>query len=373
MSKLAGEECQRSRDLALFPGTTFYVQHLGPKPARLRTGNKSPGSDPVALFLGRSSYFIVVLRCYSPVKDSIKCYSTWAALTMRVVRAVDCDTGKEIIEDARFRRLRETAAEDQQYCSLVQTVSKGFPKKPDLLSSEVRPYWNIRDELTVDDGIVLWGARMIIPASLRKEVLQQLHASHQGQERTLRRARQIVYWPNISNDIRNIVRSCKACAEHLPSLQAEPLQQEVQPSRPFESVSGDLFHVAGKTFLLLVDRFSGWPIVADCGRSSTMAVVVRLMKDAFTDKGVPTKLVTDGGLQFSSREFSNFVTVGESIMNRVARITPRQMGLQRHLWSLWSILLRRVAKAVTSVSTHSERLLSSFVIHHVNTAWAQLN
>ena len=76
MSKLAGEECQRSRDLALFPGTTFYVQHLGPKPARLRTGNNSPGSDPVAMFLGCSSYFIVVLRCYSPVKDSIKCYST---------------------------------------------------------------------------------------------------------------------------------------------------------------------------------------------------------------------------------------------------------------------------------------------------------
>ena len=72
----AGYECQRSRDLALFPGTTFYVQHLGPKPARLRTGNKSPGSDPVAMFLGCSSYFIVVLRCYSPVKDSIKCYST---------------------------------------------------------------------------------------------------------------------------------------------------------------------------------------------------------------------------------------------------------------------------------------------------------
>ena len=172
-----------------------------------------------------------------------------------------------------------------------------------MLSSEVRPYWNIRDEFTVDDGIVLWGARMIIPASLGKEVLQQLHASHQGQERTLRRARQIVYWPNISNDIRNIVPSCKACAEHLPSLQAQPIQQEVQPSRPFESVSSDLFHVAGKTFLLLVDRFSGWPIVADCGRSSSTAVVVRLMKDAFTDKGVPTKFVTDGGPQFSSREF----------------------------------------------------------------------
>ena len=60
MSKLAGEECQRSRDLALFPGTTFYVQHLGPKPARLSTGNKSPGSDPVRVALS-----LVVLRTSS--------------------------------------------------------------------------------------------------------------------------------------------------------------------------------------------------------------------------------------------------------------------------------------------------------------------
>ena len=135
----------------------------------------------------------------------------------------------------------------------------------------------------MDDGIVLWGARMIIPKSTRKEILQQLHASHQGQERTLRRARQIVYWPNISNDIRNTVRTC---AERLPSQRQpqEPLQQDERPSRPFESVASDLCHVAGKTFLALVDRYSGWPIVSDCGRSATTTVIIRLMKDAFTDK-----------------------------------------------------------------------------------------
>ena len=65
-------------------------------------------------------------------------------------------------------------------------------------------------------------------------------------------------------------------------------------------------HVAGKTFLVLVDRYSGWPIVSDCGRSATVMVVIRLMKDAFIDKGVPVKLITDGGPQFSSREFKQF-------------------------------------------------------------------
>ena len=226
--------------------------------------------------------------------------------TLRMVRALDCDTGEHIIEDQRLKNLREECAKDGHYRNLIQVTTTGFPVKPDLLPPGVRPYWSIRDELTVDDGIVLWGARMIIPKAMRKEILQQLHASHQGQERTLRRARQIVYWPNISNDIRNTVRTCAACAGRLPSQPQEPLQQDERPSRPFESVASDLCHVAGKTFLVLVDRYSGWPIVSDCGRSATATVIIRLMKDAFTDKGVPVKLITDGGPQFSSREFKQF-------------------------------------------------------------------
>ena len=153
----------------------------------------------------------------------------------------------------------------------------------------------------MDDGIVLWEARMITPKSMRKEIIQQLHVSHQGQERTLQRARKIVYWPNISNDIRNTVRTCAACAERLPSQPQEPLQQDELPSRPFESVASDLCHIAGKIFLLLVDRYSGWPIVSDCGRSAAATVIIRLMKDAFTDKGVPVKLITDGGQQFIAK------------------------------------------------------------------------
>ena len=165
---------------------------------------------------------------------------------------------------------------------------------------------------------------MIILKSFRKEILQQLRASHQGQERTLRRARQIVYWPNISNDIQNTVRTCVACAERLPSQPQEPLQQDERPSRPFESVASDLCHVAGQTFLVLVDRYSGWPIVSDCGRSGTATVIIRLMKDAFTDKGVPVKLITDGGPQFSSREFKQFCGGWGLRTCRAALITHRR-------------------------------------------------
>ena len=85
--------------------------------------------------------------------------------TLRMVRVLDCDTGEHIIEDQRLKNLREECAKDDHYRNLIQVTTTGFPVKPDIFLPGVRPYWSIRDDLTVDDGIVLWGARMIIPNS----------------------------------------------------------------------------------------------------------------------------------------------------------------------------------------------------------------
>lgn len=87
----------------------------------------------------------------------------------------------------------------------------------------------------------------LIPRSLRRVTLERLHDNHQGIERTKCRARQSVYWPGIDKDIENIVSSCSVCRQLLPSLQREPLwQDDDPPSRVFESVSADYFHVAGR-------------------------------------------------------------------------------------------------------------------------------
>ena len=74
--------------------------------------------------------------------------------TLRMVRALDCDTGEHIIEDQRLKKLREECAKDGHYRNLVQVTTTGFPVKPDLLPPGVQPYWSIRDELTVDGGVV---------------------------------------------------------------------------------------------------------------------------------------------------------------------------------------------------------------------------
>ena len=124
---------------------------------------------------------------------------------------------------------------------------------------------------------MLLDCRVVILKSMRKDVLKQLHASHQGQDRTLHRARQAVFWPGISNDVRNAMRSRAESAELLPSQPAEPLMQNERPSRPSESMVADLFQFEGKDYLVLADRLSGWPVVSHLsGRPSSANVIRRL-------------------------------------------------------------------------------------------------
>ena len=158
------------------------------------------------------------------------------------------------LQDRTLDAVRAAAARDPEYTALRDTVLDGFPEHRFEAPLSVRPYWGIRDMLAVDDNLVVYGPRLIIPGSLRREVLAGLHDAHQGMEKTKRRARQSVFWPGIDRDIANTVAACSSCRQLVPSHCNEPLWQEEEEvlTRVFESVSADYFHVAGRTYLIYV-------------------------------------------------------------------------------------------------------------------------
>ncbi|XP_045137205.1 uncharacterized protein LOC123519765 [Portunus trituberculatus] len=79
------------------------------------------------------------------------------------------------------------------------------------------------------------------------------------------------------------------------------------PSRPFESVSADFFSVMGKSFLVITDRLSRWPVVIPCKGDTTAANTIRIFCRCFRKVGVPLRLRTDGGPQFASHDFQDFM------------------------------------------------------------------
>ncbi|XP_068220014.1 uncharacterized protein [Palaemon carinicauda] len=90
-------------------------------------------------------------------------------------------------------------------------------------------------------------------------------------------------------------------------LQQEPLLNDDHPTRPFESVSADFFSVAGKSFLVVTDRLSGWPVVVPCKGDTTASNTIRIFCRYFREVGVPLRLRSDCGPQFASKDFKDFM------------------------------------------------------------------
>ena len=225
----------------------------------------------------------------TPEDDTLCADSTASSHTVATVRAVSATAEEDKIPE----ELRNAARGDPAYVRLLDCVTSGFPSDRYALHNSLLPYWKLRDSLYADGDLVLYGTRIVVPAALRRRVLTHLHDSHRGVEATRRRAGQTVFWPGINSDIASTVQACGPCQTLQPSQQKEPLLNDDHPTRPFESVSADFFTVAGKSFLVIVDRLSGWPVVVPCKGDTTSSNTIRMFCKYFREVGVPLRLRTD--------------------------------------------------------------------------------
>lgn len=88
---------------------------------------------------------------------------------------------------------------------LFQQVMQGWPDSVKEVDPTVKPYWLLRDDISVENGLVLLGSRVIVPESSRGNILQQIHGGYFGIEKCKRRAKSCVYWPSIHREIERLV------------------------------------------------------------------------------------------------------------------------------------------------------------------------
>ena len=70
------------------------------------------------------------------------------------------------------------------------------------------------DEMTILDGLVMKGNRVVIPTNMRPGTLNSLDDAHQDPTSTLQRARRTVYWPKLQDDITDMIQECDECQRH---------------------------------------------------------------------------------------------------------------------------------------------------------------
>ena len=215
-------------------------------------------------------------------------------------------TAMDKSDSIRLEDLRKMADTDQEYQQLLHLVRNGFPEHRHQIPEQCRPYWNTRTHLSIEDNLIVYGCRLLIPRAMRRQILQEIHASHQGEVRTKLRAKLVVYWPGLNNDIDNIISACKQCQDNLPSQPRETIIQKPRPSRPFQEIAIDFCSYAGRDFLVMVDCYTDWPDVVPMGQNTTTAHLINTLLGAFCRTGAPDTVWSDQGPQFTSKRYRDF-------------------------------------------------------------------
>ena len=203
-------------------------------------------------------------------------------------------------------RIVSAAAMDEECRHLREHIQKGFPKSRHELPETIRRFWPMKEELYCLDGVTIMDNKILIPRGLRAEVLESLHAAHQGVNGMLANARQRLFWPGLDASIRQTRAQCKTCNVLAPSQPKEPLMPPSNPEFPFQKTVTDFFDLRGKNYLVYADRYTGWVEVAliSSGNAKTTCDALR---NWFCTYGVPEEISTDGGPPFDSQEYNQFL------------------------------------------------------------------
>jgi len=254
--------------------------------------------------------------------EDVPALQAFMAKCLSTVYQEDCD-GDEFehiftiaTEDIRStysfssKRLLEVREETKYDTTLQRLISLlGAPKLPDnrsSLSPEIRPYFAFLDELSVVDGIVFKGDRVVIPDSMRRELLGILHESHLGMVKCKQLARDVLYWPGLNKQIEDMVSRCAACQHNRTTQQKEPLSPTEIPQRPWQIVATDLFDWDDSKYLIMVDYFSEWFEIEQLRVDSTASTVIGKTSKWFATHGIPEKVISDNGPPFQSYSYKDF-------------------------------------------------------------------
>jgi len=213
---------------------------------------------------------------------------------------------KEIpITDRQLLRFKKEIQKDQILSSLMNIIKEGFPENKKVLKTELRIFWPFRDELTIVNNLIFKGDKLLVPVTLRQEMLQRLHVSHLGREKTKIKARELIFWPQMSKDIDIMIEHCEICSSYRNENCKEPLHPHELPKKPWEKVGTDLFQYKNENYLIIVDYYSKFPEICLLKTTSSKDVINH-MKSVFARHGIPTVVMSDNGPQYISKDFKDF-------------------------------------------------------------------
>jgi transposase InsO family protein len=209
-----------------------------------------------------------------------------------------------ICEDT-WKRIETATASDSDLPVVRQLICDGWPEKRDDCPVCAQPYFNERQCLTIQGNLIFRGSQVVIPSSMRREMMCVTHKSHMGIEACLKRMRESLYWPQMSAAMKDYVAQCDVCVRYQRAPDREPMISHDIPDLPWMKIAADLCDFDGRILLVIVDYYSNY-VEVESVKSATSANVIKVFHAMFARWGIAQELVTDNGPQFASQEFARF-------------------------------------------------------------------
>ena len=159
------------------------------------------------------------------------------------------------VSEQKWTELAEARENDQE----LQRVIRGMEDGGDVCP---KPHRTFIEELSIVDGEILKGQRVVVPAIMKADMLQLIHEGHMGIEKWKRRARDILYRPNMNQNVYDTVSQCDVFQEYRYAQPQQPLHMHERPDRPLAKVACDIFYLKQVPYLLTVDYYSHYPEIA---------------------------------------------------------------------------------------------------------------
>ena len=247
---------------------------------------------------------------YRPGKTNIAdALSRLNSLDQKDTSGEETDAVKMIAEESTpmvltAKEVERASEEDPELSSVRHYIQSG-----DWSQCKMPHFMCVKNELCVLGKLVLRGTRIVIPQSLRKQVLHLAHEGHQGIVKMKGRLRTKVWWPKMDTDAERICKSCHGCQVVSGFCAPEPMQRVEPPTGPWQDVAIDVLGPlpSGESLLVVVDYYSRFFEVVIM-QSTTSQKMIEALTPIFVRYGYPFTLKSDNAAQFVSEEFEEFLS-----------------------------------------------------------------
>ena len=203
---------------------------------------------------------------------------------------------------------RETEKDTLLFQVLLK-INQGWPSSSKNLPKELHPYFHRKLQLTVHNGCILLSHRVVIPSSLRQQVLTEIHEGHMGIVRMKSLARMHVWWPKIDENIETHANQCISCQENSRQPNKAPVLTWENPKEPWKRLHVDFAGpYEGSMWLIVIDAATKWPEVIQMNSNTKAERTIEVLRSLFSRLGIPNQIVSDNGPQFTSDMYYQFCT-----------------------------------------------------------------